>query len=488
MYNETIMATDGRKETERTSRYEQVAARVARMIGNGAFRPGERIPSVRQMSRQTKFSINTVMRAYIHLEEQGLVEARPRSGYYVRSRIPEPEGTPLNAEIGLDIGPKNISVRDIAFRIMGSLSDSSLVPLGRVEPNPDLLPIDRLNRMLSSASRRFRIQSVSYADICGDGRLRAQIARHSVNAGCSLSPEDVIITSGCREAVLLALHATCKPGDTVAVESPVYYGFLRSLEWMSLKTLEIPCSPSEGMNLEVLRYALRNNPVAAVLMISNFSNPLGSVMPDEKKAEFAELLAKHDMPLIEDDVYGDLSFDSVRPASMQAFDKKGLVLSCSSFSKTLAPGYRIGWIVPGRYRKQVEELKSVLNFATASPTQLAIAEFLTDGGYGRHLRLIRRAYAKQTAWMRDAVGRYFPAATRVTHPAGGFLLWVEMPDGVDSIRLYERALRKGIAVAPGPIFTSGDGFRNCLRLNAAYWTEQVEKAMEKLGEIAGSIC
>jgi DNA-binding transcriptional MocR family regulator len=426
-----------------------------------------------------------VMQAYAHLENVGMVEAHPQSGYYVRSRLLEPEARSANRKATEDLAPNPVTLGDIPFQVMRNISNISFVPLGGGIPNPDLLPIDKLNRMLATESRRFRIQSVSYSTASGTKRLRTQIAKRSLDSGCALSPEDIVITSGCVEAVMLALQATCRPGDTVAIGSPVYYTFLNSIQWIGLKVLEIPSTPREGMNLEVLSYAIRHNPVHACIIISNFNNPLGSLMPDEKKQELVALLAKHNIPLIEDDVYGDLAFGPVRPTAVKAYDKKGLVLLCSSFSKTLAPGYRVGWIVPGRFHEKVGRLKALLNIATASPTQLAIAEFLTNGGYDHHLRTIRRIYARQVAQVRDAVGRHFPRGTRVTRPEGGFVLWVEMPEEVDAFRLYEEALRKGISIAPGTIFTTtGDKFSNCIRLNAAFWSERIEQALETLGEMA----
>jgi DNA-binding transcriptional MocR family regulator len=337
--------------------------------------------------------------------------------------------------------------------------------------------------MLASESRRYSLQSISYPPPQGHKRLRTQIARRSLNAGCSLAPDDIIVTSGCVEAMNLALQAVCRPGDTVAIGSPVYPTFLKSIQWMGLKVLEIP-STVEGMNLEVLDYAIRHNPVSACITIANFNNPLGSLMPDDRKRELVGLLAKRDIPLIEDDVYGDLAYSPERPPSTKAFDEKGLVLYCSSFSKTLAPGYRVGWIAPGRFREKVSQLKSLLNIATAAPTQLAVAEFLTNGGYDHHLRKIRRVYARQTALVREAVGRHFPAGTRVSRPEGGYILWVEMPEGFDAFRLYEGALREGIGIAPGTIFTLGDRYGNCFRLNAAFWSERVEQALETLGGMA----
>lgn len=465
--------------------YEEVAARIGEMIAHGTYRPGERIPSIRTLSRQMRVSVNTVMESYARLENSGLIEARPQSGYYVCANLANP-ASPSTMGKAEEIAPNPVILGDVALEVMRNIANPALVPLGGGVPNSDLLPVDRLNRMLASEARRFRLQSISYPPHQGHKRLRTQIARRSLNSGCSLSPDDIVVTSGCVEAMNLALQAVCRPGDTVAIGSPVYPTFLKSIQWLGLKVLEIP-SNSEGMNLEVLDYVIRHNPVSACITIANFNNPLGSLMPDDRKRELVRLLAKQEIPLIEDDVYGDLAYGPVRPPSTKAFDEKGLVLYCSSFSKTLAPGYRVGWIAPGRFMEKVAQLKTLFNIATASPTQLAIAEFLTNGGYDHHLRTLCRIYARQTAQVREAIGRHFPAGTRVSRPEGGYILWVEMPEGFDAFRLYEAALREGIGIAPGTIFTLGDKYKNCLRLNGAFWAERVEQALETVGGLAEKI-
>jgi DNA-binding transcriptional MocR family regulator len=479
------MKTNAQTQTRQNLLYEEVGFKIRSMIEKGTYRVGERIPSIRNLSRQMHVSINTVMEAYSNLENVGLIEARPQSGYYVSYRHLEPATKREKKKVIEDIAPNSVTFADVPLQVMRNLYNVSLVPLGGGSPNPDLLPIDKLNRMLATESRRFRIQSVSYTAAPGIKKLRTQIAKRSLNYGCNLAPEDIMITSGCIEAITLALQATCRPGDTVAIGSPVYYTFLHSIQWMGLKVLEIPSTPEDGLSLEVLRYAIKHNPVHACIIISNFNNPLGSLMIDEKKRELVALLAKHNIPLIEDDVYGDLAFGANRPSAAKAYDEKGLVLYCSSFSKTLAPGYRVGWIVPGKFKQRVEQLKSVFNVATASPTQLAIAEFITNGGYDQHLRKLRKTYARQVANIRNAIGRHFPQGTRVTHPEGGFILWVEMPEEVDSLKLYEAALQNGISIAPGIIFSiTGDKFNNCIRLNAAFWSERIEQALETLGGLA----
>jgi DNA-binding transcriptional MocR family regulator len=463
--------------------YEEVSNKIKKMIANGTYRPGERIPSIRVLSRQMRVSVNTVMEAYSRLENLEMIEARPQSGYYVCTKVAEPAGRPASREKAADIVPNPVTLGDVALDVIRNIANPSLIPLGGGIPNTDLLPVDKLNRMLATESRRFRLQSIAYPPHQGHKRLRMQIARRSLNAGCSLAPDDIVITSGCIEAMNLALQAVCRPGSTVAIGSPVYPTFLKSIEWMGLNVLEIP-SNGEGMNLDVLDYVIRHNPVSACITIANFNNPLGTLMPEGSKRELVKILAKQEIPLIEDDVYGDLAYGPGSPPSTKAFDENSLVLYCSSFSKTLAPGYRVGWIAPGRFMEKVAQLKVVFNIATASPNQLAIAEFLTNGGYDHHLRTLRRLYSRQTHQMRNAIGRYFPPGTRVSCPEGGYILWVELPEGYDAFRLYELALQEGIGIAPGKIFTLGDKYGNCLRLNAAFWSERTEQALETLGGLA----
>ncbi|SHJ34814.1 transcriptional regulator, GntR family [Malonomonas rubra DSM 5091] len=480
------MLAQSEQQQSRQPLYEEVAGRISFLIKQGTLRPGDRVPSIRKLSKQMQVSINTVKEAYSQLEDRRLLEARPQSGYYVRARLPE-----LPTEPVLDrptLSPAEVSMDNIYQLVMRDLLDPKLLQLGIAVPNPELLPIEKLNRMLTRETRRFALQSVSYDLPPGNLRLRQQVAQRLLLSGCTLSPEQIVTTSGCVEAVVLALQVLCKPGDVVAIESPVYFNFLQLIEDLGLKALEIPASPRGGISLEALEFALDRNrgEVKACIVITNFNNPLGSLMSDENKLKLVQLLERHKVPLIEDDIYGDLSFSDKRPSVAKSFDKTGNVLLCSSISKTLAPGYRVGWIAAGRYQEKIERSKMLANVATPTPTQLAIAEFLANGGYEHHLRSIRRVYTRQTAQMADAIGRCFPAGTRVSQPQGGFLLWVEMPEPIDSLKLYEQSKQVGITIAPGQLFSVEGKYRNCVRLNAAFWDPCVEAAIETLGRLAKS--
>ncbi|MBI5634401.1 MAG: PLP-dependent aminotransferase family protein [Nitrospirae bacterium] len=463
--------------------YEKVANDMSHLIDSGTFSPGDRIPSVRSLNRQMRVSIATVMEAYRLLEDKGLIECRPQSGYYVLSATPR-----KGAEIELSkpsSRPSTVTVSDLVMMILKDSGNPKLVQLGAAVPNPELLPADRINRAMAAVTRRHGIKNISYEFVAGYDGLRTQIARRALTAGYTITPDDVIITSGCQEAIVLALRVICRPGDTVAVESPTYYNFLQAIEMMGLKALEIPTHPRDGISVDTLRYAIEHNRISACLCITSFNNPLGSCMPDLKKKELVDLLASHDIPLIEDDIYGDISFSGQRPKAAKAFDKKDNVILCSSFSKTIAPGYRIGWTAPGRFRREIERMKSVTNLAAATPQQLALAEFLANGGYDHHLRKIRRIYARHVHLMSESVIRHFPEGTKVSRPAGGYVLWVELPGGIDCLEMYERAVKKGISFAPGPIFSPRQKYRHFLRLNAATWTDDVQAAIKTLGAMAG---
>lgn len=465
--------------------YENLANDLAGLIRGGTYRAGERVPSVRQMSRQQGVSISTVLQAYMRLESQGLLKARPQSGYYVRTpetqRLPEPE----ISSPGHD--PSRVSLHDLMMMVLRDALNPDLVQLGAAMPNLNLLPTERLNRTLARLVRQAGEAAHQYELPPGLEELRVQIARRALGAGCQFSPSDLVVTSGGIEAIDLSLHAVCKPGDIVAIESPMYFGTLQSLEVHGLRALEIPTHQRDGLSLEALRFAIEHNPIKAVLVISNFNNPLGSCIPDEKKRELVELLAQHEIPLIENDVSGEIYFGDRRPAVAKAYDERGLVMLCSSFSKDVSPALRVGWTAPGRFRGAVEWLKFTNSTATATLSQMVVAEFLASGGYERHLRHIRREYQHNVELLSRAVTRYFPSGTRVSRPNGGFVLWVQLPDGADSLELYKQALEHGITLTPGYLFSPTNQFYDFIRLNAAAWSYPIERAVERLGEMVRAL-
>jgi DNA-binding transcriptional MocR family regulator len=464
--------------------YERVAAHVAELIARGTLRAGDRVPSVRRLSRQQGVSVATVLQAYLHLENRGIIEARPQSGHYVRVRrasvLPEPRAAKASTNAAL------VSVNRLVGKVYGAARDPHMVPFGAATPSPELLPTDKLNRILSGIARGAGGAGVAYDLPPGLPALRRQIARRSIEWGCALSADDIVTTVGAMEALNLCLRAVARRGDTVAIESPAYYGLLQLIEGLGIRAIEIPARPRSGMDLEALEDVLARHRIKACLAIPNFNNPLGCAMPDEAKERLVAMLARSEVPLIEDDIYGDLHFCDARPRPAKAFDRLGLVMLCSSFSKTVAPGYRVGWAAPGRFREAVEQLKFAQTVATPTLPQMAIAEFLDNGGYDHHLRALRRRLAAQVERMSEAIAEHFPPGTRVSRPAGGFVLWVELPPGASALSLHERALERGISVAPGPIFSAKPRFSSCVRISCGYpWSDLLDHAVRTLGRLAG---
>jgi DNA-binding transcriptional MocR family regulator len=468
------------------SLYEQLVRETAELIEQGTLRPGDRIPSVRHVSRQRSVSIATVLQAYRVLENRRLIEARPQSGYFVKAKAWTPPAEPEISRPARRATPVNIS--EMTMRVIQATRDPRLVPLGTALPSPELLPSDALNRALAAAGRRERRSFNQYEMPPGNAALRTQIARRSFDCGLALAPEQIVTTCGCMEALSLSLRAVARPGDTIAIESPTYFGILQCIESLGLKALEIPTHPRDGVSLDALAMALDSQPIKACLFVLNFSNPLGSCMPDDNKRRLVQMLAERGIPLIEDDIYGDLSFSATRPRTAKSFDREGLVLLCDSFSKTLAPGYRVGWVAPGRFQAQIEHLKFVSTVATATLPQIAIADFLANGGYDHHLRKLRRLYAEKVQNFSQAISEHFPEGTRLTRPLGGYVLWVELPPAVNSLELLDRALAAGISIAPGPMFSAKSKFLNFIRINCGNpWNQTTQRALEQLGRMVRSL-
>ncbi|MCV4273224.1 GntR family transcriptional regulator MpaR [Pseudomonas capsici] len=470
-------------------RYEKYADDVAELIRSGVLAPDQRVPSVRYASQTHGISPSTVFQAYYLLERRGLIRARARSGYFVNSIVgnaPRPFSEP-QASTQVNESTE-VDVSELVFSVLDSIKDPNTVPFGSAFPSPMLFPLPRLSRSLATASREMDPRMVVTDMSPGNPQLRRQIAlRYMVN-GLVLPVEELLITNGALEALNLCLQAVTEPGDLVAIEAPAFYACLQVLERLKLKAVEIPAHPRDGIDLGVLKQALERHPIKACWCMTTFQNPTGALVPEARKRELVELLREHQVPLIEDDAYAELYYGPQAPKPAKAFDTDGLVMHCGSFSKSLAPGYRIGWVAAGRYAQKIERLKLMTSLCASMPAQAAIADYLQHGGYDRHLRKLRYALEDQQRAMLGAIGRYFPVQTRVSQPVGGYFLWVELPEPLDSLKVFQVALAQGISIAPGPIFSPTRRFGNCIRLNyGSPWTTACEKAMETLGRIIRSL-
>ena len=462
--------------------YEQLADDLRGLIDGRVLQPGDRLPSVRHLAAQRRLSVSTVLSALRQLEDRGLVEARPQAGYYVRRRSParaEPQAVERLKR------PVYVGVNQLLMQVLQANERPGMLPLGSAYPAPGLLPSARMQRMFAKVARQSRdlLASGEFTHR-GDERLVRQLVRLSLDWGGPIDAGEIIVTNSCTESFNLCLRAVTQPGDTVALESPTYLVLLQILEDMGLKALEIPTHPRTGISVEALELATRNGAVKACVLVPNANNPLGCIMPEENKRRVAHLLAERNVPLIEDDIYGDLYFEGSRPWPIKACDTSGNVMLCSSFSKTISPALRLGFVAAGRRFAEVSQVKTLSSGLTGLLQQAALAEFLEGGGYARELRRARRAYATQVARMADAVADHFPGECSMSRPQGGFVLWVEMPKHVDALALHKEAVAEGIAFVPGQLFSASGQYRNCLRLNCGNpWNDAIDAGIRRLGEL-----
>ncbi|APZ43199.1 PLP-dependent aminotransferase family protein [Acidihalobacter ferrooxydans] len=469
-----------------THLYEAVASELETRIDNGSYRPGDRLPGVRRLSTQFGVSISTAVEACRLLEDRGRLEVRPRSGYYVRLPQHPPRREPSASRPPAE--PHAVTGQHLVLQIARAANGPDNVQLAAAVPDVSFLPITAVNRTMAEVARKYPAAGSRYEFSPGNLALRRQIARRMADLRCAVGPEDIVVTSGAQESLALALRAVASPGQVVAIESPAFYGLLQVIEASGLQALEIPTHPREGIALDALQLAVERWPVAACVVVSNFSNPLGFCMSEARKQALVKLLSARGIPLIEDDVYGELGFGLSRPGVAKAWDAAGDVIYCSSFSKTLSPGMRLGWIAPGRYRARIEYDKYLLNLASATLPQLAVAQLLERGGYDRYLRQVRRQYAAAVTRVADAVELLFPEGTRVSHPQGGFVLWVEMPAQVDALTLHRLAFAERIIIAPGPIFSASGKYPHHIRLNCALpWDARIQRSLRRLGELARAL-
>ncbi len=469
--------------------YREVAARIQHQIEAGLFAHGERLPGVRKLSQTMGVSVSTMVQAQRLLEDNGVIAARPRSGFYVCQ--PEVADRPLPAGGTSATEPVPVTTGEVTL-FLGQLSQQKdYTQLGFAIPHTDFLPMRALQKSLAAAVRQFDERAAGYTSPGGNDALKEQIARRMRFAGSVADTEDILITGGAQEALTLALRSIAQPGDVIAIESPTYYGLLQAVESLGMKAIEVATDPVEGISLPALEMAARQWPVKACLLMPNFQNPLGAQMSDAHKADLIELAERYDFMLIEDDIYGELSQTGQRPRSLHSFDTvsgsgAGRVMYYSSFSKTISPGLRIGWLIsPPAWRLQLRHLKQILNLSSNSLAQLALTGYLQDGGYERHLRQVRLRYREQIQRISQAVIRYFPEGTRISQPGGGYVLWVELERGFDSLVLCQRLFELNISIAPGQLFSASQQYQNCLRLNCAQpWNAALDQALFTVGREA----
>ncbi|SHH88922.1 DNA-binding transcriptional regulator, MocR family, contains an aminotransferase domain [Chryseolinea serpens] len=463
-------------------KYNAVAERIEALIEKNVLKVGDKLLSVRALSKEQGISLSTAFQAYYLLESKGLVEARPQSGYYVKYSPEHVLDLPRTSEPPDDALP--VTIDDMINSVYVDLNSRTLLNFSMAAPAIELLPTAKLNKAVTHVLRESKTSCLHYEHIQGNVALRKQIARQAFNWGGTPSENDIVVTAGCVEALSLCIKAITNAGDAIAIESPTYFAIFQVMQSHGLKVVEIPTDPVLGLDIDYLEQAIPRFNIKACLVVSNFNNPLGSCMPDDRKKRLVDMLAKKEIPLIEDDIYGELYFGKTRPKTCKSFDKKGLVLHCASFSKSLAPGYRIGWAIPGKFKDKVIRLKRMHTVSTNTLAQAAVADFLSKGRFELHLRHLRKALHTQALRYVQAVCEYFPEDTCISRPQGGFTLWIEMNKKINAYKLHKRALKHNIGIAPGQIFSSQGRFENCFRISYGEpWNPKIEEGLKTLGKL-----
>jgi DNA-binding transcriptional MocR family regulator len=462
--------------------YQQIAKNIELKINSEVLRIGDKLPSVREICREQGVSMSTVLEAYYLLEGKGLIESKPKSGYFVcnlpKCKIAVPEISQPGSHADYDQTEMFID------RVFPGFYSQDFVLFSVGVPSQEFLPIARLNKCLTKAIQELPASGTQYEKVQGNERLRRQIARTSINWGGHIEADDLVITSGCMDALCLSVMATTIPGDTIALESPVYFGILQLAQSMGRNIIEMPTDPVTGIDIASLKKLVAYDKVDAVFVISNFNNPLGSCMPEENKRDLVRFLSDKEIPIIEDDIYADLYFGDHRPKSCKAFDETGNVLWCGSISKTLAPGYRVGWVAPGRFKTKLIRQKLYTSISSVTITQQVIAIFLETGRYENHLRKLRNTLHTNYLRMARCISENFPECIKLSKPQGGFMLWVEFPENLNTISLLDELAKEKISIAPGRVFTLQDQYLNCMRLSYGLsWNERVENALKSIGRI-----
>ena len=464
--------------------YLRVAEGLEQMISEDVLKIGDKLPSVRMLSGEYGISMGTAFQAYYHLEGKGLIESRPKSGYYVRFNQRR------FRELPRTMAPETIShevtVKEMIHSIYGdiALDHPKAINFAIAVPDVSLLPVAKLNKSVMHALRHYKDHCISYEKPAGNTELRQQLAKLAFNWGGKVSPDDIIISSGCLEAITLCLRAVTRPGDTVVIESPNYFGIYQSAEQLGLKVVEVPSSPVSGLDMTAFERTLKKFRVKACVVTPNFNNPAGGCMPDSEKKKLVELITRHQIPLIEDDIYGELYFGKQRPRTCKYYDSKGWVMHCSSLSKSLAPGYRIGWCIPGKFRNEVGFLKRMNDISSPTITQAAMAHFLQHGRYAYHLKQLRKALHTQCLRYMQGVIEHFPENCKVSRPQGGFVLWIELPSKINAFKLRTEAMKQHISIVPGRIFSAGSHYGNFIRLSFGKpWNADMDYGLMLLGKI-----
>jgi DNA-binding transcriptional MocR family regulator len=446
------------------AKYQDLVEQLKRQIQSGIWNPGDKLPSLRKQSEHTGLSLMTVLHAYQLLESQGWIVSQDRSGYRVSQRTKKQDRAEVPAAVS---GTEHVDINEFIFEVLQNSKKPSMVNFGFAYPDHDLFPRYHVTKALSAAARSMPISNTFDNLPPGNEQLRSIIAKRYAARGVEVSPDEIVITAGALEALNLSLQACTRPGDWVVVESPAFYAALQSLERLGLKALSVRTDPLEGIDLDSLERALQTHDVKACWLMSNFQNPLGFTMTNERKQQVVELIQRYKVALIEDDVYSELYADKDPVHPLRMYDDVGNIMLCSSFSKSLTAGLRIGWVVAGKRALDIQKLQLMSTLATSAPIQETLVHYLTSRNYESHLKQLRKKLSDRKNKMTALLNKLLPDSVKVLSQQGGYFIWLELPKHTDSIQIYQEALKQNVSIAPGKMFSLTEQYNNCIRLNAS---------------------
>ncbi len=448
----------------------------------GALSAGDKLPSLRKLSRQFDISVPTVKQAYVELERQGRVCAKPQSGYYLQAqqaRTLKPRPATWS-----QCSPTNVACRSLIEQVHEAVHLPNTVALGISNPIQAHPPDKALARLMRSVLSKVADKAVSYGPVTGDATLRMQLAFRYQEQGVEINPDDIVITNGAQEALSIALQCVAQRCDIIAIESPCFFGIIELIETLGMKALEIYTCTEDGVCLDKLTSAIEQHKVSACLFSTAINNPLGSMKTDQQRQEMVTLLEQHNIPLIEDDVYSELYFTEYKPKPAQLYSEKGMVVTCSSFSKTAAPGYRVGWLLPGKFEECAKRIKRAQSSSTPMLQQWTLNQYLLSGDYDRHLTVLRKNLQVNCERMRAQIAEHFPEQVCISKPQGGSVLWVRCQSHVNTSDFFQLSLAQGVSFTPGVVFSPSGKYRNYMRISyGVLWDDTIEDAIKTLGNI-----
>ncbi|HWV68734.1 PLP-dependent aminotransferase family protein [Chitinophaga sp.] len=461
-------------------KYEEIAANIESKITGGQYLPGHRLPSVRTLKQQYRTSLSTIQSAYDELLLKGLVESAPRSGYYVSAR-PAAAGKVATTPI----------VRDPVFRsnlaviTSQNLQRSAISEFNVAAPGDLLLPQQLLLKTMQQVIREKGAALLKYYPANGSATLRESITKRAAHHNTRFQADELLITDGALQAVYIALAAVCEPGDVIAIESPCIFSVLEVIRVLRLRVVEIPVRPFTGFDVDALKEACAIHAFKAIVITPNFHNPTGVLLTDEQKQQLLRVAQTNNIPLIENDIYGELPFNGERPSTIRTFDNSGLVMTCSSFSKSLAPGIRLGWLSAGRFYRQAEQVRFAIGSSVSPVYQETMNKILEGSAYEKHLRIFRKQLAAQCTQSIKLIRECFPAGTEASRPEGGYHLWVRLPETLAMSSFYRFCEKAGVRFTPGSAFSFTDAYDHCFRLvYADKYTPAKVAAIRKAGGYA----